>query len=69
MEQKSNSVDEFVLKSDSPAELEVVPIGSDDSIEDFKARERKVVRKLDLYIAPLMGSFNFIVRLHWPSGH
>lgn len=28
---------------------------------EFKARERRVVRKLDFYIAPLMGSFNFIV--------
>lgn len=27
---------------------------------EFKARERKVLRKLDWYIAPLMGSFNFI---------
>lgn len=28
---------------------------------EFKARERRVVRKMDFYIAPLMGSFNFIV--------
>ena len=27
---------------------------------EFKARERRVVRKMDFYIAPLMGSFNFI---------
>jgi hypothetical protein len=27
---------------------------------EFKARERRVVRKLDFYIAPLMGSLNFI---------
>lgn len=30
---------------------------------EFKARERRVVRKMDWYIAPLMGSFNFIVGL------
>ncbi|KAL1840352.1 hypothetical protein VTK73DRAFT_3779 [Phialemonium thermophilum] len=28
--------------------------------EEFKAREAKVVRKLDIFIAPLMGAFNFI---------
>jgi sugar phosphate permease len=27
---------------------------------EFKARERRVVRKLDFYIAPLMGSLNFV---------
>ena len=27
---------------------------------EYKARERRVVRKLDFYIAPLMGSLNFI---------
>lgn len=31
---------------------------------EFKERERKVVRKLDIFIAPLMGAFNFIVSLH-----
>ena len=30
---------------------------------EFKARERRVVRKMDWYIAPLMGSFNFIVSI------
>ena len=30
---------------------------------EFKARERRVIRKMDFYIAPLMGSFNFIVGL------
>ena len=33
------------------------------SSPEFKARERRVVRKMDFYIAPLMGSFNFIVSL------
>ena len=33
------------------------------SSPEFKARERRVVRKMDFYIAPWMGSFNFIVRL------
>ena len=32
------------------------------SSPEFKVRERHVVRKMDYYIAPLMGSFNFIVR-------
>lgn len=32
---------------------------------EFKARERRVVRKLDFYIAPLLGSFNFIVCVTW----
>ena len=31
---------------------------------EFKRRETKVLWKLDLFIAPLMGAFNFIVSLY-----
>jgi hypothetical protein len=41
-------------------DLEITPQLYTDSAE-FKEREKKVLRKLDIYIAPLMGAFNFIV--------
>ena len=43
-------------------EIEVAPQQYTDTGE-FKERERRVVRKLDIFIAPLMGAFNFIVSL------
>lgn len=43
-------------------DLEITPQLYTDTAE-FKERERKVVMKLDVFIAPLMGAFNFIVSL------
>ncbi|KAH8812825.1 retrograde regulation protein 2 [Xylogone sp. PMI_703] len=50
---------EHYAKTDHLEELEVTPQLYTDTAE-FKERERKVVRKLDTFIAPLMGAFNFI---------
>jgi hypothetical protein len=36
---------------------------TEEEIERFKKMERACLRKLDLCIAPLMGAFNFIVRM------
>ena len=71
-ENDSTTADKFGV---SPLEMDIDPskeVTEKKHIEDvedmeyynsaeFKARERKVVRKMDWYIAPLMGSFNFIV--------
>ncbi|OAA65398.1 high-affinity nicotinic acid transporter [Niveomyces insectorum RCEF 264] len=44
---------------DDAKHLEVFEVNPADTPE-FKERERRVVRKLDIFIAPLMGAFNFI---------
>ena len=46
------------------AEFDSVAIETDEALADFKRRERKVVAKLDVYIAPLLGLFNFIVCIY-----
>lgn len=49
--------DEAVLK-----ELETSgELANEAAIANFKKREAKVLMKLDIYIAPLLGLFNFIV--------
>ncbi len=45
------------------AELESPIEANEIAIADFKKREAKVLMKLDIYIAPLLGLFNFIVCL------
>ena len=58
---------------DKPKDILSEEVVSDKEIADyysspeFKARERRVIKKLDFYIAPLLGSFNFIVRVGGPS--
>jgi hypothetical protein len=60
MEHRDSQNESALRSEDSPKQLEVIPTGSDESLGDFKTRERRVPRTLDLYVAPLMGAFNFI---------
>ena len=60
-EERTNNVTTKDAKDGNNVD-QIGKIESDDyyNSPEFKARERRVVRKLDFYIAPLMGSLNFI---------
>ena len=53
------------IKEDMKEEFEDVNAGTAESADaiQFRKMEQACIRKLDLWIAPLMGSFNFIVRI------
>lgn len=62
MEKSESPVRSLSKEDPGYAEFENVHVEQNEALADFKKRERKVVAKLDLYIAPLLGLFNFIVR-------
>ena len=54
--------DRSITKSEAvQAELDTTNDASEQPEADFKQLEAKVLMKLDIYIAPLLGLFNFIV--------
>ena len=55
---------EYDAQAKHHEELEITPQLYTNTAE-FRERERKVVLKLDISIAPLMGAFNFMVSLYF----
>jgi hypothetical protein len=55
---------EYDARAKHHDEFEITPQLYTDTAE-FRERERKVVLKLDISIAPLMGAFNFMVSLYF----
>lgn len=60
MVRSENTARDEPIKATDLEELEIAPPLYTDTAQ-FKARERKAVRKLDIFIAPMIGAFNFIV--------